>query len=352
MHGASRARRTPVLIAEGDSATRLILISALDEQLFDLILANDRNAVWAALEREILPKVFLLDWEMPGLDVLPFCRALRDASRAYYPYLLIMARAQNSHEVALALQAGADDYLARPFAEEDIRAHLRVAARIIERQDSLINTREESRLQAMKDTLTGLWSRAAFLELFERELNRAARAVSQTGLMFLDLDHFKTINDRHGHLAGDCVLKEFARRLTLHIRSYDFAGRFGGDEFCVTLPDSNREQLCMRAEVIRQGIATDRVSVADTSIPLSVSIGATVVPPFSQEITSFPLLIADLALYRAKSSGRNCTVYCDRTWASAPTEAPPAICKHCDLPRGSCLVTSRIARDPVQRRES
>jgi two-component system, cell cycle response regulator len=351
MHGASRVKRTPVLIAENDSATRLRLRSALDERFFDITLANDGSAVWAALDREDPPKVYLLDWEIPGFDVLEFCRKLREASPAYYPYLLILAPAQNRHEVALALQAGADDYLATPFAEEDLQAHLHVAARIIERQDNLINTWEESRLQAMKDTLTGLWSRAAFLELFERELNRAARAESQTGLMFLDLDHFKTINDSHGHLVGDLVLKEFARCLTVHVRSYDFAGRFGGDEFCVALPDSNREQLCMRAEAIREGIATDCVRVAEGMIPLTVSIGATVVPPFSQDVTAFPFVIADLALYKAKASGRNSTVYCEKTWTTAPTGTPNAVCAQCELPRGDCLITRHTSSGSAESRK-
>ena len=111
-----------------------------------------------------------------------------------------------------------------------------VAARILALQDKLIEDRDQFRTLATRDWLTDVWTRPAFPDLLSRELNRCARQKSNLGLLFLDLDHFKSINDAHGHLVGDLVLKKVARRLFRSLRSYDFIGRYGGEEFCIALP--------------------------------------------------------------------------------------------------------------------
>jgi two-component system, cell cycle response regulator len=328
-----RAARTPVLIVDDDSATRIILKAWLDKELYEVTLAEDGSEAWSLLEQQRRPKLILLDWAMPQMDGVALCRRLREARHDYYPYILMMTDRQEKGEVAEALQAGADDYLAKPFDNGDLQARLTVALRILERQDNLIQAREELRIQAMKDALTGLWSRTAFLELFERELDRAVRAKSQTGLLFLDLDHFKKINDTHGHLVGDRVLKEFAQRLRGQVRSYDFVGRYGGEEFCVALPDCNRDQLCNRAESIREAIAANPIHVPGCSVALTISIGATVAEPLQRRMLTFPFAVADLALYKAKSSGRNCTVHCEKAWTatSLSMKTPKAVCEECEF---------------------
>ena len=340
---SGRAARTPVLLVDDDSATRILLKAWLDERLFEVTLANDGHEAWSFLEQGFRPKLVLLDWAMPKMDGIELCRKMRQLPQAYYPYILMMTDRHEKHEVAEALQAGADDYLAKPFDPGDLSARLHVAMRILELQDNLIHAREEYRLQAMKDALTGLWSRTAFLELFARKLDRAARARSQTGLMFIDLDHFKKVNDTHGHLVGDRVLKEFALRLRAHVRSYDFVGRYGGEEFCIAFPDCNRAQLCNRAETIREAIATAPVHLPGCSISLTISIGATVAEPFQRKMPNFPFAIADLALYKAKSSGRNCTVHCEKAWTTASLAArtPKAVCEECEFaPSRKCVVAT------------
>jgi diguanylate cyclase (GGDEF)-like protein len=190
-------------------------------------------------------------------------------------------------------------------------ARLGVGHRIVTLQNELIKSREQHREQAMKDGMTGLWNRTAFLELIQHELERAARSHGSTGLLLLDLDHFKRVNDTYGHLVGDIVLKETARRLKQAVRSYDFVGRYGGEEFLIGLPGCNGRQLHKRAEAIRLAVAHAPVLVGRTEIPITVSIGA-VVGSTKRRTMSDLLAAADIALYKAKDSGRNCTVYSEK----------------------------------------
>lgn len=330
-----------VLVAEDDTATRKIIGAWLERLGYRTILAEDGREAWEVLDREIPPKLVLLDWTMPGIDGIELCRRLRCKEHAYYPYILMMAGRRDSYDVALALESGADDYLAKPFEEADLKARLRVAKRILGLQDSLIEAREGFRIQAMKDPLTDLWSRTAFLEFLEREMNRAARSKAKTGLLFVDIDHFKKINDTYGHLAGDTVLKDVAHCLKRCVRSYDFVGRYGGEEFCIALSECSGRHLAQRAEAIRQTVAAATTKIAGAEIAVTISIGATEVWSGATTPLAISLAIADNALYRAKSAGRNCTVLCTAARAdnAAPYSNRMTRCSDCEqLASGKCIV--------------
>ena len=185
------------------------------------------------LDAQEPPEVVILDWDLPGVDGIELCRKLRDKSRSYYDYNLMITGRTDEADLVHALESGADDCIGKPFGELELRARLLVASRILALQNELIHAREELRMQSMRDGLTGLWNRMAFLDLLKRELARAGRAGGQTGLLLIDLDHFKQTNDTYGHPVGDLVLKETARRLRQSVRSYDFVGRYGGEEFLI-----------------------------------------------------------------------------------------------------------------------
>ena len=258
-YGGERPR---VLIAEDDTVTRLILKHWIMRWGYEIVVVDNGVDAWRVLQEDRPPEVVIVDWAMPGIDGIELCRRLRDKSRPYYHYILMVTASTDELDVVHALESGADDCIGKPFGEAELRARLLVASRILALQNELIHAREELRAQAMRDGLTGLWNRAAFLDLFGRELQRAERNNGHTGLLLLDLDNFKQINDTYGHLVGDQVLREVARRLCNNVRSYDFVGRYGGEEFFIAFPGSNRESICERAESIRKAICKGPVRLS------------------------------------------------------------------------------------------
>lgn len=309
-----------VLVADDDAVSRIILQSLLQQWGYGTESVSDGAQAWEILEREDPPKLVIVDWTMPSLDGLEICRRLRAEERAFYPWVLMITARDQKQDIRCALEAGADDCLVKPFDEAELRARLSVARRMIRMQDDLIYAREQLRVQATKDALTELLNYGAFLDMFGSELKRAARTGSDTGLLLLDLDHFKNVNDTHGHTAGNEVLVEVARRLKRRVRSYDFVARYGGEEFCIVFPDCPEHQLCERAEAIRRAVADDPVHTEGADIPVTISIGAAVASPDRASATAI-LERADTALYQAKKSGRNRTAVCDqkgrcRVWTS------------------------------------
>jgi diguanylate cyclase (GGDEF)-like protein len=158
--------------------------------------------------------------------------------------------------------------------------------------------------QATHDGLTGIWNRKAVLDLLQREFEIAARAHSRIGIMMLDADHFKNVNDTYGHLGGDAVLKELSRRIQLTLRSYDITGRYGGEEFLIVLPGCTAEQIEASAERVRAAIADSPVLADGAEIAVTVSVGTAVLDPLLNTQRD-ALAAADVALYEAKHSGRN-----------------------------------------------
>ena len=165
------------------------------------------------------------------------------------------------------LDAGADDYLKKPLDRNELLARLRAGERILTLQRDLIQAREDLRFQATHDALTGILNRRTILDLLHRELARAARSKASPGILMLDLDHFKQVNDTYGHLTGDVVLKEVARRISQAVRSYDLVARYGGEEFLIVLPSCNEDQIQDCAERVRSAIACAPVIVTTQKFP-------------------------------------------------------------------------------------
>lgn len=328
---------THVLVADDDPVARVILQHTLRAWGYEVVLAQNGTEAWEILQQESAPKLLIIDWDMPGLSGIELCRRVRSGSTEFYRYILMITSRNSKSDIRSAIEIGVDDHLSKPFDDSDLHARLVVAGRILAAQDKLIHAREVYREKATQDALTGLWNRAQFFELFNAEMDRARRSRSALGMLLLDLDRFKSINDTFGHPAGDLVLMEVARRLRSNVRSYDFAGRLGGEEFAIALPGCEEPQLRDRAEAIRRLVARESFRVGSRDISVTVSIGAAVVHRDERAVMDI-MAGADVALYRAKNSGRNRTAFCEKSWANGIWESDSLqdCCANCE-PRHSAL---------------
>jgi diguanylate cyclase (GGDEF)-like protein len=241
---------------------------------------------------------------MPELSGLELCRLIRERNSSPYQYILLATGRDNKEDLIQGLDAGADDYLSKPFDRNELRARLRTGRRILTLQEEQNNARKELEFQATHDGLSGIWNRRAILDLFRREFDLATRSHRRIGVMMLDVDHFKRVNDSYGHLVGDTVLKEVALRIQAAVRSYDLAGRYGGEEFLVVLPDCAAGEVGSCAERIRSAVADQPILADGSQIAVTISIGAvTIDARFETERGA--LAAADSALYEAKKTGRN-----------------------------------------------
>ncbi len=299
----SRISCDRVLIAEDDPISRKILHNWLESWGYEVTVAEDGATAWKILQNEHPPELLILDWFMPTIDGMELCRRIRGRQQAPYQYILLATSRDGKHDLVKGLEAGADDYLTKPLDKNQLQARLTVGKRILALQRGLIQAREELRFQATHDALTGILNRGTILDLLHRELERGFRSKSTTGIMMLDLDHFKLVNDTFGHLAGDAVLREVARRMNQAVRSYDLVARYGGEEFLIVLPGCDKDQIKECAERIRSLIASFPV-IHSSELSITVSIGAAVAAPGTATEIEI-LAAADAALYEAKNSGRN-----------------------------------------------
>ena len=200
-----------VLVAEGDGDTRLRLLHLLREWGFSVVVATDGIEALGIVELQQLPDFFFINRSLAGMNGIELCRRICDKFSEHSPHIVLMGSATAHQDVVEALESGATEYLTTPFDEQELRARLIVAVRSLDRHDNLISSRERFRDQATRDALTGVWNRRGILEILQRELERAEHNGRSTGILMLDLDHFKNVNDAHGHLAGDLVLQETGR---------------------------------------------------------------------------------------------------------------------------------------------
>jgi diguanylate cyclase (GGDEF)-like protein len=242
---------------------------------------------------------------MPNMDGVEVCRAVRGMKPAPYIYLLLLTSRDQKRDVVEGIEAGADDYLIKPFDPQELRARIHAGERIIGLEDRLTRAQEALRELATHDSLTGLLNRRACLDSLLAELNRGWRAGKPLCIVMVDIDHFKGINDTHGHQTGDEVLCEVARRMQSLLRPYDTIGRFGGEEFLLVLPECSLEEGVKLAERICHRVRSEPVKAKNIPIEVSISLGVTVANQFVQADLEALLGSVDTALYRAKGAGRN-----------------------------------------------
>ena len=298
-----------VLIADDSTVSRHLLEGTLRRWKYEVSVACDGSEAWAILEQPDAPALAILDWMMPGLTGLDICRLVRKQNREPYTYILLLTSKSLKEDVVEGLEAGADDYVTKPFDQNELNVRLRAGRRIVDLQAELLKAREELREQATHDSLTLIWNRPAILDILQREVGRASREGVPLSVVMVDLDHFKVINDTHGHVAGDAVLREAVRRMHASMRGYDAVGRYGGEEFLIVLPRCDRDSSCKQAERLRAAIAHAPMTLGDCSISVAASFGVTTAPDASRTTPELLIQAADTALFQAKREGRNRVVF-------------------------------------------
>jgi two-component system cell cycle response regulator len=295
-----------ILLADDDPVSLRLMERTLEKLGYEVITAENGRKAVSELSKLDRPRLALIDWMMPELDGPGVCREVRKSLHDSYVYILLLTSKQLTEDIVKGLEAGADDYLTKPCHPAELKARLHTGRRILELEDKLVVAREEMRYKATHDSLTSLWDRGSIFALLKSELSRSSREQAPVSVMICDIDHFKQINDVHGHLVGDEVLQQVSSRLQELVRPYDGVGRYGGEEFLIVLGGCNSEHLKKRAEELRRGIYGTPFLTKNGQISVSVSVGAITIEDWNRSTPVEPFLKeADAALYRAKEAGRN-----------------------------------------------
>jgi diguanylate cyclase (GGDEF)-like protein len=273
------------------------MVSAwLDRSGYRVISARDGDEA-LVVATEQLPDLMLVDVTMPGLDGYDVCRAVQTASAIPPPVIFLTALEQATARVT-GLEAGAVDYIVKPFAQAELIARVRAALRTKAVRDGFIE-------QATRDALTGLYNRREMDAQVDAAVKLAERHGRPLAVLMADIDHFKQVNDRYSHAAGDEVIREVARRISAVCRGSDVIGRYGGEEFILILPEASIQDAVTAGDKLRRVLTERPVTFESLGIPVTMSIGAAA---WEAPMTKSSLLAAaDEALYRAKALGRNRT---------------------------------------------
>jgi two-component system chemotaxis response regulator CheY len=268
---------------------------------YDIVITTNGREAWEVLQEPEAPNLVISDWMMPDMDGLELCRRIREMERAEYIYFIILTSKGKKEDVITGLEAGADDYLIKPFNQDELKYRVKIGERIIELERRILRL-------ASTDSLTGVLNRRAFMERMEQEINRSFRENLPLSLILADIDHFKGVNDRYGHQVGDLVLQRFVSQLTESSRPYDFVGRYGGEEFVICLPGSTDSQARTVAERMRKSVEEMKIMLPNSSQSVRITTSFGVVTLRLELEDSVDSLIgrADDALYKAKREGRNC----------------------------------------------
>jgi len=289
-----------VLIVEDEPVSKSLLEVFLRKWGYEVVVCHDGGEAWKLLQMDAALNLVISDWMMPVMTGVELCRKIRETERSNYTYFIILTSKKEKEDVVAGLEAGADDFLIKPFDREELKYRVKIGERIINLEQRIIKL-------ASTDSLTGLLNRRAFMERMNEEIRRASREKRPLSLIMSDIDHFKRINDTFGHQVGDMVLQKFTRQLTESSRIYDFVGRYGGEEFVHCLPGADATKAGSVAERIRMRVEAMRIVMPDRSEPIQITVssGTALFRPESDDSLDLMLKRADDALYRAKKAGRN-----------------------------------------------
>jgi diguanylate cyclase (GGDEF)-like protein len=284
----------PIILLVDDSATNIQLLAACLKDDYQLKIATSGEQCLQIAPKQPLPDLILLDIEMPGLNGYEVCKQLKDQElTADIPVIFVTARETNADEEK-GLSLGAVDYFTKPIHPAIVVARVRTHMTLKIQRDKLEKL-------ALHDQLTNLYNRYYMLDIAKHKVAKAIRHQHKFCVLMIDIDHFKSVNDEHGHMTGDAILKATAKQLLKASRQEDIVCRWGGEEFLILLDACELEDAVRKANKLRQVI----FDLNPHGIKTTISLGAAEFCETGEENFDNLLKRADEALYRAKNAGRN-----------------------------------------------
>jgi len=298
-----------LLVADDSKVVRMMLVAITEQWGYDVVSVEDGEQAWQIMQQEDAPQLLLLDWEMPKMNGIEVCERVVAKNSENPAYIILLTSKTESDYIVEGLSKGANDYLSKPYDSAELQVRLQVGKRMIEMQDKLHRTLLELTDLASHDVLTGLLNRRTIMEALTKEVKRIER---QNQILFIgmcDIDHFKQVNDTYGHLVGDEVIKEVAKRMKNALREYDLLGRYGGEEFLVITPVDSIDSGVIAYQRLCHAVSDLPIECDGFSISVTISCGTAdySIDNDKQNISTL-IARADQALYQAKDAGRNCVV--------------------------------------------
>lgn len=295
-----------ILLVDDEPTQRLIVARLLKRAGYEVETAGNGREALAKLESGVF-QLMITDWEMPEMDGIALCSAVRKTEAQAYIYTILLTARDSIENVVAGLQAGADDYLTKPVIEPELIARLNAGKRIVTLERSLRAANEENRRLSIIDPLTGAHNRRYLMEQLPRELDRSGRYGRPLSVIMCDVDHFKKINDTYGHQTGDDVLKWFVSRMQKCVRSSDWVARYGGEEFMVVLPETTVGNALRAANHLREQVAIEPCVTGAHSLSVTASFGVSGWKEATPPNATLDTLIArcDAGVYASKAAGRN-----------------------------------------------
>jgi two-component system cell cycle response regulator len=298
----------PILLAEDNAVSRKLLQKTLVKAGHEVTSVDNGRKALELFNRRFFP-IVLTDWMMPEMNGVQLCRAIRKNTSPGYVFIILLTAKDSKDDIITGLEAGADDYLTKPFNHAELIARLNTGKRILDLERSLKRANEEIKILSITDSLTGSYNRSYLTERLPQEIKRARRYGHPLSLALCDIDHFKKVNDAYGHQVGDRVLKEFVQCTTGSIRdNVDWMARYGGEEFLIVLPETDVQGASCLAERLRGAISQKVIKVREREIRITASFGVTGLDPTTpyEEVSPEEMISqADKLLYQAKQEGRN-----------------------------------------------
>lgn len=299
-----------VLIVEDSRLTREMVKDTLIAESFAVVEANDGlEGIRKAYEE--IPDLIILDIIMPRMDGVSLCKILTQGSETRDIPIIMLTSRTSSTDVKEGLEAGAVDYIKKPFDSIELIARVRSALRFKSYKVQINSLTAKLNELSITDDLTSLKNAGFFWDYLNREVNKIPRLEKPLSLIIIDIDDFKVVNEKFGHLVGDRILKEIATILTVNLRRYDLLARYGGEEFVVVLIDSDEKEAFRVAEDLRKKVAEKAFEENGEKFPITASFGiASLVPEMPKNMLNTISLFerADKALGEAKSKGKGISV--------------------------------------------